>query len=92
MIDSVSKPKQMMVYDRFELTGGGYIFHDDNPDFDETTEKEIPGDPLRDFKKCPYCSTKLLKVADEVYQKDSHREYCLSVLSKLSLLADTPLF
>ena len=77
MVDSVGKPKQMMVYDRFELTGGGYIFHDDNPDFDDTTEEEIPGDPLRDFKKCPYCSTKLLKVADEVYQKDSHREYCL---------------
>ena len=77
MVEATSKPKQMMAYDRFELIGGGYIFHDDDPDFDETTEEEIPGDPLRNFKKCPYCSTKLLKVEDEVIQKDSHRDYCL---------------
>lgn len=78
MVDSMSKPKQMMAYDRFELTGSGYIFHDDDdPYFEETSEEEIPGDPLRDYKKCPYCSTKLLKVEDEVYEKDSHREYCL---------------
>ena len=77
MVEATSKPKQMMAYDRFELIGGGYIFHDDDSDFDETTEEEIPGDPLRNFKKCPYCSTKLLKVEDEVIQKDSHRDYCL---------------
>ena len=78
MVDSMSTPKQMMAYDRFELTSSGYIFHDDDdPDFDETTEEEIPGHPLYDLKKCLYCSTKLLKVEDEVYQKDSHREYCL---------------
>ena len=77
MVDTTSKPKQMMVYDRFEITGGGYILHDDDPDFDDTTEEEIPGDPLQDLKKCPYCSTKLLKVEDDVIQGDSHRDYCL---------------
>ena len=59
MVESVSRPKQMMAFDRFELTGSGYIFHDDDdPDFDDTTEEEIPGHPLYDLKKCPYCSTK----------------------------------
>ena len=77
MVDTTSKPKQMIAYDRFEITGGGYILHDDDPDFDDTTEEEIPGDPLQDLKKCPYCSTKLLKVKDDVIQEDSHRDYCL---------------
>ena len=77
MVDTTSKPKQMIAYDRFEITGGGYILHDDDPDFDDTTEEEIPGDPLQDLKKCPYCSTKLLKVEDDVIQGDSHRDYCL---------------
>ena len=78
MADSMSKPKQMMAFDRFELTGSGYIFHDDDdPDFDDTTEEEIPGHPLYDLKKCSYCSTKLLKVKDEITPEDSHREYCL---------------
>ena len=43
MVDSMSTPKQMMAYDRFELTGSGYIFHDDeDPYFEETSEEEIP--------------------------------------------------
>ena len=78
MVDSMSKPKQMMAFDRFELTGGGYIFHDDDdPYFEETSEEEVPGDPLRDHKKCPYCSTKLLKVKNQILQQNSCRDYCL---------------
>ncbi len=73
----MNKPKQMMAYDRFEITSGGYILHDDNPDFDETTEEEVDGDPLQDLKYCLYCSTKLLKVEDEIFQERSRRDYCL---------------
>ena len=75
MVDTTSKPKQMATYDRFALTGSGYIPHDDNGDFDE--EEVINGDPLQDLKNCTYCSTELLKVEDEVIQKSSHRQYCL---------------
>ncbi len=75
MVDTTSKPTQMAAYDRFALTGSGYIPHDDDGDFDE--EAVINGDPLQDLKNCTYCLTELLKVEDEVLQKSSHRQYCL---------------
>lgn len=73
----MNKPKQMMAFDRFEITGQGYKFHDEDSQFDEIAEEEIHGDPLQDLKNCLFCSTRLLKEKNEVFLEDSHREYCL---------------
>ena len=77
MVESASKPKQMVVYDRFAITGHGYTIHDDSDGFDEAFDEEIRWNPLQDRKKCAYCSTKLLKVEKGFFRLSSHREYCL---------------
>ena len=72
----MSRPKQMAAYDKFEITGEGYILHDDaylSGDGEETICKN----PLSNRRKCAYCSTKLLKVEDEIFQERSRRDYCL---------------
>ena len=76
MVNAMNKPKQMSAYDRFEITGDGYILYDDDPYFDSAIEDAYEN-PLQDFKKCAYCSTILLKIEDQIIKKSSHRDYCL---------------
>ena len=66
----------MATYDKFEFTSKGYILHDDAYLSGEG-EETICKNPLSNLRNCDYCSTKLLKVEDEIFQERSRRDYCL---------------
>lgn len=72
----MSKPKQMAAYDKFEITSEGYVLHDDAYLSGEG-EETIYKNPLSNLRNCAYCSTKLLKVEDDMFQERSRRDYCL---------------
>ncbi len=72
----MNRPKQMEAYDKFEISGEEYILHDDaylNGEGEETIYKN----PLSNLRRCAYCSTKILKVEDEIFRERSRRDYCL---------------
>lgn len=76
MAESINKPKQMVAYDQLAITSEGYIPYDDDYGFDE--ENEIIGEiPLQNLTCCAYCSTKLLRIEEDIFQESSHRDYCL---------------
>ena len=76
MAESINKPKQMVAYDQLAITSEGYIPYDDDYGFDE--ENEIIGEiPLQNLTYCAYCSTKLLRIEEDIFQESSHRDYCL---------------
>ena len=77
MTNTTNKPKQMTAYDKFQIISDEeYILHDDAYHNSEE-EETICENPLRDLKKCAYCSTKLLKIENETLQTNMHRDYCL---------------
>ena len=72
----MNRPKQMAAYDKFEISGEGYILHDEAY-LDGEGEETIYQNPLSNRRNCAYCSTKLLKIEDEIFQDRSRRDYCL---------------
>ncbi len=76
MRDSVRNPKQMVSYDRFAISGGGYTPDDDDYCYYEASE-ETCENPLQDLESCAYCSTKLIKIENNIVQESSYRDFCL---------------
>ena len=66
----------MAAYDKFEITSEGYILHDD-AHLSGEGEETIYKNALSNLRNCDYCSTKLLKIEDEISGERSRRDYSL---------------
>ena len=75
MADTTNKPKQMTAYDTFDIGGwDGELFNEDY--CSDKTIDEIINNALQDRRYCDYCSTKLLRVEEQVHEESNYRDYC----------------
>ena len=76
MADAMNKPKQMIAYDTFDIDGWNGELFDEDYCSDKTID-EIIDNALKDLRYCDYCSTKLLKIEEQVHEEGNYRDYCL---------------
>ena len=75
MADTTNKPKQMVSYDTYDIGGLDGVPFDEDYCSDKTLEN-ILDNVLRDLRYCNYCSTKLLRVEEQVHEEGNYRDYC----------------
>ena len=77
MVDTTNKPKQMTVYDKFQIVSDEEYILCDDAYYSGEVEETICENPLRDLEECDFCSTQLIKVENNTLEKEMHRDYCL---------------
>lgn len=75
MSDTTNKPKQMVSYDTYDIGGlDGVPFDEDY--CSGKTIGEIIDNVLQDLRYCDYCSTKLLRIEDQVHEESDYSACC----------------
>ena len=75
MSDTTNKPKQMVLYDTYDVGGLDGVPFDEDYCSDKTIG-EITDNVLQDLRYCDYCSTKLLRIEGQVHEVSNYRAYC----------------